>query len=925
MGKFKRLAAAAMGAAIMAASVPCIPAYAEELTMNITIDGNKANTGENYLYRGAGMVSANNSSRLLLDYKAENPEAYWEILNYIFGEKGLAVAHLKLEMGSDINSSSGTEPAVKRTEDEKADAARGAGYQLAADAKTINPDLTLDMLWWSEPLWITNAEDVYAARYKWYKETLDAAYETYGIKFDYVSATQNERAADNDWIKYLSKSLKAETDCPYDYSAIKIVAGDEVCTWNAAKAILDDPELMEAVDVIGSHYTSRSTDNAKKLASEYGKELWFSEASSSMGYAQGTFRYDETGTGLCDINGVLDIANRYITMYSGGAMTLCEYQPVIAAYYDGVTYCHKQFITASDPWSGYYFLDSGFFMQLHFSQFIKKGWAFVDGACYGDGKAGGDGHAIVDAVYSYVTATDTATDDYSTVITNTTDSDITYNITVTNLDKASSEVYVWETKGPDSRDGVYDENYFKHIDTIAPTDNGDGTYSYSVTLAPCSMVTLSTVKLDYNAADYENAPASEKSVLTLPYSDDFEYADYSEDYISSRGGAPRYTTDQGGAFEVQTDENGGHYLMQIITPETKAKEWGGTPNPTTNFGDDRWSNYIVSADVRLCKGDGTDGNYAGVGLRYVLAANGDSGYRFVIRESGRWTLLKNGSKLVDGETNADVYSWNTLKIEAVDNVIRAYINGEQVTEYIAESISIFNSGRASLSSSYNQNCFDNIEIAPVEGAESYITRYDNTDSCFISYTGENIKYETMSSFKCYKRTVFSCGEGTSVTFEFNGTGAALTGSAEKDTVVNVTVDGKTAEEALALPRSTFRESAYQLRGLESGTHTVTVEVTAGTLSIDALEVTGDSVPYPKEKSAEENTELPDETPSQPESGTESVSDGGETSDNNESVSDGGADTDKAEGGFPVIPVAVGGAATVAVAAAAAIAVKKKKK
>ena len=37
-------------------------------------------------------------------------------------------------MGSDINSSSGTEPAVKRTPDEPADVTRGAGYQLAADA-----------------------------------------------------------------------------------------------------------------------------------------------------------------------------------------------------------------------------------------------------------------------------------------------------------------------------------------------------------------------------------------------------------------------------------------------------------------------------------------------------------------------------------------------------------------------------------------------------------------------------------------------------------------------------------------------------------------------------------------------------------------------------------------------------------------------
>lgn len=101
----------------------------------IIIDGAKMNTKKNMLYRGAGMVSANNSSRLLLDYKAENPQSYDRVLEYIFGDSGIGVNHLKIEMGSDINSSSGTEPAVKRFTDEKPDVTRGAGYQLAADAK----------------------------------------------------------------------------------------------------------------------------------------------------------------------------------------------------------------------------------------------------------------------------------------------------------------------------------------------------------------------------------------------------------------------------------------------------------------------------------------------------------------------------------------------------------------------------------------------------------------------------------------------------------------------------------------------------------------------------------------------------------------------------------------------------------------------
>lgn len=120
-------------------------------TVNIKIDGSKANTSENFLYRGQGMISCNGSSRLLLDYKEKNSESYNKILEHLYGKNGLKFTHFKVEMGADVNTSSGTEPATMRYEDEKADVTRGAGFQLAADIKKINPDVTLDMLWWSEP------------------------------------------------------------------------------------------------------------------------------------------------------------------------------------------------------------------------------------------------------------------------------------------------------------------------------------------------------------------------------------------------------------------------------------------------------------------------------------------------------------------------------------------------------------------------------------------------------------------------------------------------------------------------------------------------------------------------------------------------------------------------------------------------------
>lgn len=838
----KRIAACGAAAAVMlsaAAPVSCEEGIAMDKNEMI-IDGASANLNENMRYRGAGMVSANNSSRLLLDYKAENPEAYWEILRYMFGKEGIGITHLKLEMGSDVNSSSGTEPSVMRSADEKADATRGAGYQLAADAKEINPDLTLDMLWWSEPKWITDSDDVYAARYKWYKGTLDSAYETYGIKFDYVSAVQNERGADIEWVKYLSSHLKSETDCPYDYSKIKVVGGEEVCTWGFADRMYEDSELMDAVDVVGSHYTSSSTAAAKKLAAEHGKELWFSEASSPMGYSQGTYRFD--GSGLSGINGALDIANRIIGMYPNGNMTLYEYQPVVSAYYDGACYCQKQLISACDPWSGYYLLDSGFFMSLHFSQFIDKGWAFVESGCYSDGKPGGDGHAIVDAVYSYMTAADPDTGDYSTVITNTTADTIDYTFKVSALDKASADVSVWETRGPD--EGSYDENYFKKISVITPEEK-DGAYTYTVSVKPDSIVTVSTVSPE--RTEYENADISEKTVLPLPYYDDFEYSDYPEGYLASRGNAPRYTTDEGGAFEVESTD-GGNVLVQQITEDIKAKEWGWTPDPVTNLGDDRWYNYSVSVNAAFDPAEDKAANYVGAGLRYTLACNGCSGYWVQLFEDGSWKLKANNSDKAGGNIEGfDGSVFHNIKIEAENTLIRAYVDDVLLTEYESEGDTFIGAGRAALYSSYNKNRFEDISVMPV-GDDVYVTRFDNTDPCF-EYEGE-WDHNTMSSFKNYKRTISKGGKDSILTVSFDGTGFALTGETGAETVLSVSIDGGEAEMK-GIYKTGSRETSLRYGGLENGHHTAKITVAMGDYSVDGMEVIGGEVLLPAEEPEEE--------------------------------------------------------------------------
>lgn len=897
MSILKRISALVISAAMMCAGTNAV--YAENNgggdTVNIKVDGSMANMNENFLYRGQGMISCNGSSRLLIDYKEKNPESYNKILQYMYGKNGLKFTHFKVEMGSDVNTSSGTEPTTMRYEDEKADVTRGAGFQLAADIKKINPDVTLDMLWWSEPRWVTDAKDVYAARYKWYKQTLDAAYETYGLVFDYVSANRNERSVDADWIVYLSKTLKSEKDCPYDYSEIKIVAADECGTWGISRLMMKNKELCDAVDVIGSHYTSFADDTTKKLAEEYGKELWFSEGSSPMTYAQSAYRFDEGNSGLTGLNGALDIANRMITMVSGGYMTLYEYQPAVAGYYDGVTYCQKQLINANTPWNGYYTLDSGYFMNLHFSQFMDKGWSFIFDACYGDAKVGGDGHALVDAKYSYITAC-SAEGDYSTIITNTTSEPITYNIEITNLAKADKEEYVWETRGPDEGQ-EYNANYFKKISTVTP-ENG----KYSVTIKPYSMITVST--LNISEPEFDVPQESDNKLLSLPYTDDFGYSD---EFLASRGKAPLYTTDEGGAFEV-ADKDGEKVLMQKITSAIKAEEWGGTPDPTTNFGDDRWYNYSVSADIMT---DG-DGSYAGIGLRYSLADSGKSGYSVTLNENGTWILFGDKRKIDTGEINGfDASKWHNIKISALYNDITVYVDDSKITEFKAENAG-YGSGRAALYSSYNNCCFDNVKVEATDTVHPYVNKYDNFDVIF-TYSSDGWEHNTMDSFKNYRRTISHGTDGASLTVDFEGTGIILTGMQSGTGTVNISVDGKSVADGYELSKTANRQAFFVINGLEQGSHKLELTVASGKCSVDAAQVLYDYEAVNKAVTNETSSvaESTDSSDSVPE-------------DNDKSAESNGGDSGK--GSFPFVPVVVGAVAVAAaIGAGVAIAKMKKKK
>lgn len=800
----------------------------------LTIDGNTLDTGENSSFRGLGAVSCSNSSRLLMDYKEEHRDEYWEIMKWLFHTKtGAGLSHIKIELGNDLDSSSGAEPATKRSAGQKANVRRGAGFMFAHDALTINPDISVDLICRGMPAWVEQAYEKsgqagYQARYRWYKETIDAAYDKWDITFSYISANRNEKMVEKEWTKYLRKSLNTEKIQRYDYSKIKIVAADEA---GAAQEMLKDSEYRNAVDVIGCHDNAYADETVRKLHSVYKKEIWLSEGASIA--TDSIFGANNTvdGRNTSGRKGMLDIANRIITCMSQSDMTMYEFQPAVISNYDAPDASLGRLIKADTPWSGGYSISNGLVMAMHFTNFIKKGWRFVDSGCYG-GQAGQSAEGIKN---NYLTAAKKSTGDYSTVLINDSDTAKTYEVAVSNVKKASSKVIVWETKSNDT-DEQYDAHWLEKIGTLHPTKIGNA-YVYEVTVKPYTMMTLTTTtgQTEYAKRKAKAGMGLQKEAgLSLPYTDDFEYKSA---YLKRRGRTPRYTCDVNGAFEVVSQGNSNHVLCQQINKDHLGTGSDGAPvKPLTSFGDDRWKDYILSADVMLDSSE-NEKNYAAIIARYNASHSAvENGYQLRIYRGGSWALYSNQGKIAKGTVSGMREGrLVNLKLKVLGNKVSAYINNElAVRKTIKESP--VNSGRAALASAYYKNYFDNVKVIPVQNGATHVERVDDLDSA-LQFSSSVSRLQSQSS-RYYNGTVSVLAEKSeSFSYTFTGTGISILGNNLAGAKIKVTLDGKEIDSRYAVKATEHRSAFYQLSGLEMGEHIIRVElVNEDILRIDAVEV-----------------------------------------------------------------------------------------
>lgn len=836
-------------------------------TTEITIDGQLLDTAaqDANTFKGFGYLSCNNSSRLLLDYKWEHPESYQQILQILFGGPHPLITMIKVELGDDANTSSGTEPATKRSATEPANVLRGAGYQLIADAKKINPKLKTCLLRWGEPgylrpLWqaVKSADPdqkvpvtAYEPMYQLYKQTVVAAYQQFGYLFDYIDPDRNEtKHPMYRWIKWFSDRVQGDQDFPQEfpvtrYQRLKIIAADQNYETDFGDAMLADADLLERVAAVGYHY---NTDDGPQhpytqLADHKHREVWYSEGIAPMTFGQYRVRAT-SGDGIGGKQSGLDVANRLIKSYVNSRRSLYIFQPAVSAYYPGVNYSHKELITANHPWSGYYEVDNvGLQILRHFTDFAHAGWAsdqawrYLTSAC-GSGVGGTENLDTHTEAPSYLTLMAPSKKDYSIIMVNDSSVSRQYQVTVKHLPGAPQSLGVWQSSGPTSPAEAYDTNLKAYLGRLTIQDG-----QVTITIAPHAILTATTLDLATDSTvQYTRQMATQPNEVLMAnhetfYQDDFAYA---QRYQTERGGTPRYTTDQGGAFEVQVQAGHG-VLRQKISEQERALDWEQSYAPNLTLGDDRWHDYMVvvtmAFDTQLQQ-NSPDGNYFGIGLYQLTDVKGrleSAPYVFKLSVDGSCRLIIEDQVVELGNVpEFDATTAHVVSFGVIGNQLTAQVDHQVILTTVVTDNPHY-SGRVKLGSGYYHTIISQISVRRTNlvGGVQY-QRLDDLDTQ-INYRG-NWTHRCGLGNTIWNRTLStgSAGTTTQVSFDFTGTGFALYGRQETLSHLSLEVDGQVLRPDVIPQTATDKSENITLFGLTPTTHHVVVTVTAGHYTLDAV-------------------------------------------------------------------------------------------
>lgn len=832
----------------------------------LTIDGSQLQLEQNEAntIKGFGLLSCNNTSRLLMDYKWEHPQVYQQVLQHLFGGQHPLMRMLKVELGSDSNTSCGTEPAPQRAADEPANVARGMGFQLIADAKKIQPDLKTCMLRWAEPGFLRPSwrqvksddpdekvpTEAFEAMYQYYKQTVIAAWQAYGYLFDYIDPDRNEtKHPMYRYLKWFANRLKTDqADFPKgfpvaDYHAIKLITSDQNYGTDMGTALLNDPELQAVIPAVGYHYNTDDGPDKPftKIADQLHKEVWYSEGIAPVTF--GTLRtQDTTGIGIGGPMSALDVANRLVKSYARSRRSLYIFQPAIGGLYPGAKYPGKQLLEMDTPWSGYFQQDTvALAVMHHFTDFAVTGWR--------DQTAAKNWRYVPSATVSEVAGTENLTQafgaasvmtlvapdetDYTVMLINDTSAPQTYQITVKNLAAATKPLYVWQTWADDAGK-IHDR---EKTTTLTPV-NGNVT----VTIEPRAIISATTADFQPQALlpnpDVKtDQPLQQDPENHVLFHDDYSYADMPADYLTRRGGTPKYTTDMDGAFEV-VEQDGKRGLQQKITEQSRALAWETQTDPNFTVGDIRWLNYAAALKFTFdttTRQNTVSANYIGLGVRSVDDFEGSlfsAPYVATLTIGGKLRFYVRGSLAATLDVPVfDAEVSHELIVEATDRYVTVQVDGQTYVTYDDPSDQPGLAGQVKVGTGYFKTVIQALTVTSTSAPAVLGHRRDDLDA---SLTFSDDQWERFAArFPHAWEHSQSIGEkGATVDFDVEGTGFVLFGTQAHASRLQLAVDGRMQEvvplTALAKQPNTV------VTDLAAGRHHVKVTVIDGSYTFDGV-------------------------------------------------------------------------------------------
>lgn len=832
----------------------------------LTIDGNQLQLEQNEAntIKGFGLLSCNNTSRLLMDYKWEHPQVYQQVLQHLFGGQHPLMRMLKVELGSDSNTSCGTEPAPQRAADEPANVARGMGFQLIADAKKIQPDLKTCMLRWAEPGFLRPSwrqvksddpdekvpTEAFEAMYQYYKQTVIAAWQAYGYLFDYIDPDRNEtKHPMYRYLKWFANRLKTDqADFPEgfpvaDYHAIKLITSDQNYGTDMGTALLNDPELQALIPAVGYHYNTDDGPDKPftKIADQLHKEVWYSEGIAPVTF--GALRtQDTTGIGIGGPMSALDVANRLVKSYARSRRSLYIFQPAIGGLYPGAKYPGKQLLEMDTPWSGYFQQDTvALAVMHHFTDFAVTGWR--------DQTAAKNWRYVPSATVSEVAGTENLTQafgaasamtlvapdeaDYTVVLINDTSAPQTYQIAVKNLAAATKPLHVWQTWA-DKAGKIHDR---EKTTTLTPV-NGNVT----VTIEPRAIISATTADFQPQALlpnpDVKtDQPLQQDPENHVLFHDDYTYADMLADYLTRRGGTPKYTTDMDGAFEV-VEQDGKRGLQQKITEQSRALAWETQTDPNFTVGDIRWLNYAAALKFTFdttTRQNTVSANYIGLGVRSVDDFEGSlfsAPYVATLTVGGKLRFYVRGALAATLDVPVfDAEVSHELIVEATDRHVTVQVDGQTYVTYDDPSDQPGLAGQVKVGTGYFKTVIQSLTVTSTSAPAVLGHRRDDLDA---SLTFSDDQWERLAARfpHAWERSQSIGEKGATVDFDVEGTGFVLFGTQAQPSRLQLAVDGRIQEvvplTALAKQPNTV------VTDLAAGPHHVKVTVIDGSYTFDGV-------------------------------------------------------------------------------------------